>query len=194
MKKTLGILLRVLLLVLPYVCWMFMGMAMKIEAFAAGYTDTGAATAPLVAAAVIYLVISVANIIYVIYETRSGADSEDLLFWTMLTKLCYIPLFIWMFVCMFLGFATFMLGGILMVAFAVIIDVMFLIPPSVCGLCGCIRAVKEGNVQKGLSVTMAILHFVFCLDVVAAIVMYFTVRNAKKRQRNAGLYGTRNNG
>lgn len=94
MKKTLGILLRVLLLVLPYVCWMFMGMAMKIEAFAAGYTDTGAATAPLAAAAVIYLVISVANIIYVIYETRSGADSEDLLFWTMLTKLCYIPLFI----------------------------------------------------------------------------------------------------
>ena len=41
------------------------------------------------------------------------------------------------------GFATFMFGGVAIIGVMWIADVLFLIPPSIYGLCGCIRACSE---------------------------------------------------
>lgn len=204
MRRVIGNLLAVLLLVLPYLFWVIPGLFTGLangEVPADGphvIDEAGSAAFELgfTAVFVIYAVVVLANVIFLIYLTVSGEDAQRLLFWDMLIKLCYIPFFLMMFLMILAGFATFLVGGIAMVVMTVGVDLLFLIPPSIYGLCGCIRAAKEKNMSGGLSVVLAILHFLFCADVVAAIVAYCKVRSSnKKRQRPyAGMnsYGNGN--
>ena len=81
------------------------------------------------------------------------------------------------------GFATFMFGGASIIGVMWIADVLFLIPPSIYGLCGCIRACSEKKLSVGAAVALSILHFIFVLDVVAAVVGFCTVYGRHKRQK-----------
>ncbi len=71
------------------------------------------------------------------------------------------------------GFATFMFGGVAIIGVMWIADVLFRIPPSIYGLCGCIRACSEKKLSVGAAVALSILHFIFVLDVVAAVVGFW---------------------
>ena len=48
-----------------------------------------------------------------------------------------------------------------------------------------IQAAREKNANIALVIVMGLMHFILCLDVVAAIVMYVTVRGSNKKRRNA---------
>ena len=76
-----------------------------------------------------------------------------------------------------------MFGGVAIIGVMWIADVLFLIPPSIYGLCGCIRACSEKKLPVGAAVALSILHFIFVLDVVAAVVGFCTVYGRHKRQK-----------
>ena len=98
-------------------------------------------------------------------------------------KLCYIPYYLLAAFMVLAGFATFMFGGVAIIGVMWIADVLFLIPPSIYGLCGCIRACSEKKLSVGAAVALSILHFIFVLDVVAAVVGFCTVHGRHKRQK-----------
>ena len=139
----------------------------------------------IVATAIFYVVVVGANIIYVIIWTCIGVESQKILFWDMFMKLCYIPIFCITFIGIIGGIFTLIVGGVGIIGMMLILDVILFIPTSIYGLCGCIQAAREKNANIALVIVMGLMHFILCLDVVAAIVMYVTVRGSNKKRRNA---------
>jgi len=113
---------------------------------------------------VIYIVIVLINVIWLIYQTASGMSAQKLLFWNMLIKLCYIPVFFFAFLAMLAGFATFLVGGIAMVIAMALIMLVFFIPPCFYGVCGCISCGKGRHVEQSIGrLFFAILHCIGAL-------------------------------
>jgi hypothetical protein len=123
-----------------------------------------------------------ANMIYA-FVAAKWKSSRELLFWGMLIKLCYIPLYI----CNFFGglLALVMPVGFLLVLFVVVVDYLLLLPSTMYGVSGLIKARKEGKIPKGIAMLAIILHFFFCTDVICAIVMYCIVRAQDKKEASA---------
>ncbi len=77
-----------------------------------------------------------------------------------------------------------MLGGLLSVwgigfiLWAILIDILTIALTGINAIGCCIRMCKEGMISKGKSVFYALCSFVFCIDVVVAIILYI---KAKKR-------------
>lgn len=200
MKKIIQAMPAVFLLALPYLLVMLPGtvaqiMGVKLPGDGAYIMDnemTGAFNTAFVIAAVMYGIIVLINVIWLIYQTASGVSAQSLLFWNMLIKLCYIPVFLYAFITLLAGMVMFMFGGIVMIAMAVLAIVLFFLPPCIYGLCGCIRAAKEGTMGKGLAIVMAIMQFILCIDVIAAVVAYCMVRSSNKKrlreQMNVNTY------
>ena len=100
---------------------------------------------------IVYTVVVLLNVVWVIYQTAAGTGAQALLLWDMLMKLCYIPYYLLAAFMVLAGFATFMFGGVAIIGVMWIADVLFLIPPSIYGLCGCIRACSEKSCPWGSS-------------------------------------------
>ena len=130
---------------------------------------------------IVYTVVVLLNVVWVIYQTAAGTSAQALLLWDMLMKLCYIPYYLLAAFMVLAGFATFMFGGAAIIGVMWIADVLFLIPPSIYGLCGCIRACSEKSCP-GAAVALSILHFIFVLTLWRAVVE-FTVYGRHKRQK-----------
>lgn len=200
MKKMIQSMPAVLLLAMPYLLVVLpAGMAQMIETEASGpalYYANSEATdifnRMLVVAAVMYGVIVLTNIIWLIYQTASGISAQRLLFWNMLIKLCYIPVFFYAFLTLLAGMAMFMFGGIIMTVMALLALLVFFIPTCFYGVCGCIRAAKERTLNVVVAVVFGILHCIVCVDVVIAVVSYCMVRSSNKKrlkeQMNANTY------
>lgn len=200
MKKIIQAMPAVFLLALPYLLMVVPGVMFRIMGTelpgdgAYIMDDEMSNTFDMSFAAVfaVYGIVVLANVIFLIYQTASGVSAQKLLFWNMLIKLCYIPVFFFTFLAMLAGFATFLVGGIAMVIVMALIMLAFFIPPCLYGLCGCIRAAKEGTLNKALAVVFAILHCIWCIDVIIAIVAYCMVRSSTKKrlreQMNANTY------
>lgn len=200
MKKIIQVMPAVFLLALPYLLVVLpAGAAQMTGTEALGPTSyymdaeiTDTINMMFAVAAVMYGVIVLVNVIWLIYQTASGVSAQKLLFWNMLIKLCYIPVFFYAFLTLLAGMVMFMFGGIIMIVMALLALLLFFLPPCIYGLCGCIRAAKEGTMGKGLAIVMAILQFILCIDVIAAIVAYCMVRSSNKKrlrdQMNANTY------
>ncbi len=200
MKKIIQAMLPVLLLAMPYLLMVLpAGMAQmmgtEVSEPALNYPNAEATDTfdrMLVIMAVMYGVIVLTNAIWLIYQTASGISAQRLLFWNMLIKLCYIPVFLYVFLTMLMGMAMFWFGGIIMTVMALLALLVFFIPTCFYGVCGCIRAAKERTLNAVVAVAFGILHCIVCVDVVIAVVSYCMVRsNNKKRlkeQMNANTY------
>ena len=180
MKKILGNILPALLAFLPYICI----AAVYINGMISKNLSETIGSLLNAATIVFYVAVVFANIIYAIIWTCMGIESQRILFWNMFMKLCYIPIFCLTFIFIVGGLFTLVMGGIAIILMVFIVDVILFLPTSIYGLCGCIQAAREKNVSVGMSVVMSIMHFILCLDVVAAIVMYVTVKSSNKKRRN----------
>ncbi|WP_252250937.1 hypothetical protein [Clostridium sp. ZBS13] len=126
------------------------------------------------------IIFFISNMIYPFILAKHGESSTTLLFWDMLLKLCNIPIYI----------VVFMFGSIMMIwplGFGVVIalflalfDYIMLLPSSMYGVNGIVRAYREKKITKSTAVVNCILHFLFCLDVVSAIVMFCIVKSKRK--------------
>ena len=111
---------------------------------------------------IVYTVVVLLNVVWVIYQTAAGTGAQALLLWDMLMKLCYVPYYLLAAFMVLAGFATFMFGGVAIIGVMWIADVLFLIPPSIYGLCGCIRACSEKKLSVGAAVALSIPALYLC--------------------------------
>lgn len=187
MKKIIGIVTPILLLILPYLLFVVLsvGMGRPDRDSSGAYIMAGDSRLQMTQTAIciVYVVVVLLNVVWVICQTAAGTSAQTLLLWDMLMKLCYIPYYLLAALMVLAGFATFMFGGVTIIGVMWIADVLFLIPPSIYGLCGCIRACSEKKLSVGAAVALSILHFIFVLDVVAAVVGFCTVHGRHKRQK-----------
>lgn len=115
----------------------------------------------------------IANMVYP-FVAAKWKSSRELLFWDMLIKLCYIPIYVLVFI---VGvFFLLVPKGIVLLVFFVVFDYLLLLPSTMYGVSGLIKARKEGKIPMGIAVIGAILHFFFCADVICAIVVYCIVK------------------
>jgi hypothetical protein len=120
------------------------------------------------------------NIIYAFVLAKRGANSSDLLFWDMLIKLCNIPIYTIIFIFSF--FMSFVPKGIVIAIPMAIFDYLLLIPSTMYGISGLLKARREEKITMTTAVVNGIAHFLFCADVISAIIMYgvIKVKESKK--------------
>lgn len=124
------------------------------------------------------VIIFIANMFYP-FVAAKWTSGRELLFWDMIIKLCYIPIYVLVFV---MGAVLMIVPkGLIFVLFLMIFDYLLLLPSTMYGVSGLMKASKEGKISRGIAVIGIILHFFFCTDVICAAVMYFIVKGRDKK-------------
>lgn len=164
MKKRI---LPILLIISPYIyVSIFVFKLMKFAKFL-----------PIISLLIVAAVF-IPNIIYAFVIARHGESSTSLLFWDMLLKLCNVPIYIIVFI---FGFIIALFPkGFIVTFFLVIFDYILLIPSSMYGVSGLLQARREGKITTAAAVGNIVLHFLFCTDVISAVVMYCAVKKKAK--------------
>lgn len=101
---------------------------------------------------------------------RKKWDGRELALASMLVKLIQIPAYLFWFV---MGVLLFLFMGPVL---AFVIDVMAIILTGLVGLAAVLRCRKEGRLTKGQAALFGILQFFFCVDIVAAIILYLKTK------------------
>lgn len=177
MNNTLKKSLPALLLIWPYLCLIPFGIGAKYEDLYGLLTGFY-----MVLTAVVYLL----NIISIYMDKDENAYNR-LAFWDMMMKLSHIPFYL----------AIFGLGVLLMVTMVVpamafispfliviliVIDLMLMITTSLYGVGALVRGYRKGLLSKVYMMVHIVLHCLFVTDVVSAVMIYFKLRKADKRE------------
>lgn len=118
------------------------------------------------------------NMFYPFILRKMGYTAKQLLFWDMLIKISHIP----MFVVIFLGILLTVMLSFMMIPFVALFEYIIVLASSMYGVSGLGKARSEGTAVGTYRIVMLVFHFLFCLDVVAAIWSYAHVRGQMKRQ------------
>lgn len=171
MKKRI---LPLLLLVLPFVYLVAFNFALKERA-----DVNSKMLVYLIIWVVLFVVLFAINIIFVALRVAHGGESRYFLFWNMVLKLVHIPVYLVIF---FIGllFAS-LPGAILFAPFLIAFDCMLLLLTSIYGIGGLVRARREKKITTLYAVVLGVFHFIFCADVICAIVAYCMVKNKDKK-------------
>lgn len=98
MKKIIGIVTPILLLILPYLLFVVLsvGMGRPDRDSSGAYIMAGDSRLQMTQTAIciVYTVVVLLNVVWVIYQTAAGTGAQALLLWDMLMKLCYIPYYL----------------------------------------------------------------------------------------------------
>lgn len=127
---------------------------------------------------IICLIIFLPNMIYAFILPKKGYTAKQILFWDMVLKICNIPIYITVFLNGLLLAITPM--GFLLIFILVIFDYILLLPSTMYGISGLIQARKKDFISKQKFIVHVIFHFMFCLDVISAVISYCSVRNEKE--------------
>ncbi len=111
MKKIIGIVTPILLLILPYLLFVVLsvGMGRPDRDSSGAYIMAGDSRLQMTQTAIciVYVVVVLLNVVWVICQTAAGTSAQTLLLWDMLMKLCYIPYYLLAALMVLAGFATF---------------------------------------------------------------------------------------
>lgn len=119
------------------------------------------------------------NMAYAFVLAARGESSTALLLWDMILKLCTIPIYALIFL---VGLALSIHGIIVLLPFFVGFDYLMLLASSMYGLNGLLLARREKKITTRAAVVNGILHFIFCLDVVSAVVSFCMVKRQDNKQ------------
>lgn len=120
------------------------------------------------ASLILFVTVSLLNMVYAFILPRLGYTGEQLLFWNMLLKLCNIPVFLAVFfICMLLH--IFILPLIFVLIF---FDYLLLLSSTMYGVSGLVRCFNEGKLTRTTLIINVIAHFLFCWDVISAVYCY----------------------
>lgn len=114
-------------------------------------------------------------------------DFYNLAFWNMLIKLIHIPFFILIFI----------IGMIFLMA--MVVPALFIISPIICFILACLDYIlilvsssyginaitkmrNENILSKKEAVIYIIMHFIFVLDVISAIIIFIKTKKQKKKR------------
>lgn len=128
--------------------------------------------------AVMFLLSAISSIAYLVCAIRNKWNAIHLSLLNMIVKLVHIPAFVMYFI---MG-----LSGLLFVHFLAITIIVFLFDCIVISFSGAValsavlRTKDENKISIGYAVFFAISGFVFCADVITAVILYVI---AKKSDR-----------
>lgn len=125
-----------------------------------------------------YLSSVVIAIITLTASLKKKWDADKILFANMLVKLIQIPAYIMIFV---MGVCS--LITIFTIPFAIVywmLDCISVFSTGLVAMSGSIRAKQEGKFSVAFTVITSILSYIFCIDVIVAVVMYVKYKKAQK--------------
>lgn len=98
----------------------------------------------------------------------------------MVIKLIHIPAYLLIFlfgIASFITIFTFAFSAVF-----VVLDCLTICLTGIIGLASVFRSVMEKKLSKTAGVVHGFLQFIFCADVISAIILYITVKRSKSLQ------------
>lgn len=118
-----------------------------------------------------------------IWNACTLRDEKQLAFYSMVIKLVHVPFYLMVF-CVGLVFALAMVVPALLFVSPLIIsmlaigDYLLLLTGSVYGISAAVRATSRGTLPKAEAILYSVLHCIFVLDVVGAVLVFCKLRKA----------------
>ena len=113
--------------------------------------------------------------VYAFFLPRMGFGGKQILFWSMLLKICNIPIFLFVFAMGLLLFVVI----IPLIPLLVLFDLFLLLATSMYGINGIIQCGKERCLSPKVVGINIVLHFIFCADVISSVYCYIRSRKNK---------------
>lgn len=123
---------------------------------------------------VLYIVVLICTIAKLMTNLSQKKEAREILRLNMIIKLVHIPAYLIIYIVGLVCLLTLFTFGISIIL--VFIDSMMIILSGLVGLGGVIRSVQEGKITKQTGILFGVLQFMFCVDVIIAIVAYIMVR------------------
>lgn len=124
-----------------------------------------------------FLIGMLMNIVYMCIAISTKQSAEEWLKRNMIIKCAQIPAYIFIFILGFLCLITIFTAGISVLL--MVLDGLGVAMTGFLAIAGIVRGCSEGKIGKGAAVLCCIGSFMFCIDVVIAIVLY---RKVKKQR------------
>lgn len=102
-------------------------------------------------------------------------DSRKIAFYNMAVKLIQIPAYVLIFALGVLSFGTLFTMGISVVL--LIFDCLSVLLTGLIGIAAVVRCCADGKISKGFSIWNGLLQFVFCVDIVSAVIVFVKSRS-----------------
>lgn len=120
-------------------------------------------------------IIMVFGAVYAFFLPRMGFSGKQILFWSMLLKICNIPIFLFVFA---IGLFLFVVI-IPLIPLLFLFDLFLMLSTSMYGINGIIQCGKERCLSQKVVIVNVVLHFIFCADVISSIYCYIRSRKNK---------------
>lgn len=122
----------------------------------------------------------IANLVAAVRGKRAAGELAKA---NRMIKLAHIPAYVFHFALGILGLAA-SVWGIGLILWAIVIDFLTIILSGTVGLSASLCARREGLLTEGESIAYAVLSFVYCADVAAAIVFCEKLKNDSSDRSN----------
>lgn len=119
------------------------------------------------------------NIVYAIRLLKVDADDRTIMIWVVLLKVLFIPIYLIIFL---LGIVTSInpMTWVFTIVF-IIFDYSLLLASSAYGVVVIIKAHRQSKLTTSSMITHIIFHFIFVLDIISSIWIYFKIRAKNKK-------------
>lgn len=122
---------------------------------------------------VLFVAVSLINMVYAFMLPRLGYKGKQLLFWNMVLKLCNIPIFLVIFfICMLFHFLI-----LPVIPAFILYDCLLLLSSTMYGVSGLVYCFNEGKLTRKFLIINVILQFIFCWDVFSAVYCYVKLKD-----------------
>ncbi len=161
------------LMLFPYAYLIYLGLYMKFTDFFIFKVDL------LEVVVIVYIALTLFCTMFgAIYAGASKLSPKKAAKLNLVVKLVQIPAYIFHFL-MGLAGSVMSVWGIGFVAVAVVVDLMTILLTGIHAI-GCnVKCCRAGAVSKKTAVLMSIGSFIYCIDIVVAIVLMFIARDHK---------------
>ncbi len=164
--------LPILLLILPFLYLFVFSLIISDE------NNANNVVFILIIWVILFVAFLISNIIFVALSVFKGIKSEFFLFWNMLLKLFNIPIYLLIFF-IYIVFVS-LPGVVIFTPFFFAFDYMLLILTSIYGIGGLVQARREKKITTSATLVFSVLHFVFCADVICAVIAFCKVKSKSK--------------
>lgn len=158
----------ILIALCPYVCMLSF---LIFFFFGSEFEEPASLTVLFALTAAFVLCACIAEVVRAIAAVRGGGNARELVRENMTVKLIHVPAYIFNFA---LGVVGLMLSvwGIGLILWAVLADIAAIALSGTIGLSAALRCKREGVMTAKAAIAYALLSFIFCADVAAAVVFY----------------------
>lgn len=137
---------------------------------------------------IFFLVSLLCNLFFLVLSIVNRWDAKQVSFINMLVKLVQIPAYLLIFIlgCLFmLTIFTYVFS-----IFFVLFDCLAIFLTGLLGVASVVRCYSEGKNSKAFSVVNGIFQFIFCADVISAIVVFIKSKLKPTKQIGPQAYRT----